>query len=106
MFSTPRGLHVVGRESVPMLLGLHAVGPEDASAPWGLYCRGRDDARPSFTRSFFGPSDWEVVLWVGTLSAWGMLAGSEAGILSAVGCVFEAGLHFDGLKRQGEAEEV
>ena len=37
---------------------------------------------------------------MGTLSAWGMLAGSEVGILSAVGCVFEAGLHFVGLKRE------
>ena len=55
------------------------------------------------------------MLWVGTLSAWGMLAGLEAGCFSAVGCVFEAGLHLDGLKReqrrwsrhftrQGEAE--
>ena len=29
-----------------------------------------------------------------------MLAGSEASIFSAVGCVFEAGLHFVGLKRE------
>ena len=53
---------------------------------------------------------------MGTLSAGVMLEGSEAGCFSAVGCVFEAGLHFVGLKReqrrwsrhftrQGEAEE-
>ena len=67
---------------------------------WGLYCLGRANAVPVFVLSFFGPSCWAVVLWEDTLSACGMLAGSEADIFLAMGCVFEAVLHLDGLKRE------